>query len=102
MERAELERRVKFVKERATGRWRDILDTLGVPAEILRGKDCECPLCGGGKRAFRFDDKYGNGDYYCHGCGSGDGFRLLQGINNWNFLEALKAVEGQTGSLVPN
>jgi putative DNA primase/helicase len=99
MERAEFETRVKAVKEHASNRWRDILQTLGIPNEILRGKDCACPMCGGGKRVFRFDDRYGNGDYYCHGCGNGDGFRLLQCITGWNFMEALKAVERQVGSL---
>jgi len=61
MERAEFETRVKTAKEQASARWSGILEALGVPAEILRGRDCECPMCSGGKRGFRFDDKYGTG-----------------------------------------
>jgi putative DNA primase/helicase len=101
MERAEFETRVKVAKERASGRWSGLLEALGVPAEILRGRDCECPMCGTSKRGFRYDDKYGNGDYYCHGCGNGNGFKLLQGVNGSNFMEALKAVERQVGCLPP-
>lgn len=59
------------------GQWRIILPALGVPPKFLSDKHGPCPLCGG-KDRFRFDDKNGRGTYYCNGCGSGDGWDLLQ------------------------
>jgi phage/plasmid primase-like uncharacterized protein len=42
-------------KERAHGRWREILPALGIDGRFLTGKNCPCPMCGGRDR-FRLID----------------------------------------------
>ena len=64
------------LKQRAQGQWHGILTAAGLPAGCLKNKHQPCPVCGG-KDRFRFDDKHGNGTFYCNGCGAGDGFKLL-------------------------
>ncbi len=79
------------VKLQACGHWPAILVAHGVPAESLRNCHQACPLCGG-KDRFRFDDKGGNGTYYCNQCGAGDGFTLLAKYNNLTAKDALDGV----------
>jgi putative DNA primase/helicase len=92
----ELARRVEEAKRRAHGRWPGVLQRLGVDAEVLGGRNQPCPACGGTDR-FQFTDKYGDGNYVCRGCGSGDGFALLERCLGWTFIAALKAVEDIVG-----
>jgi putative DNA primase/helicase len=57
-------------KERARGRWRKILPTIGIDARFLVGRNCPCPMCGG-KDRFRFIDRRGqdgDGMWVCHQC----------------------------------
>lgn len=82
---------------RAKGRWRSILQALGVSADYLSGKHGPCPSCAGTDR-FRFDDKDGRGTFFCSQCGAGDGFALLQRVNGYDFPAAARAVEGIVGS----
>lgn len=84
------------VKAAAHGNWKDILARLGVDEKILNKRNQPCPLCGGTDR-FQFTDKYGNGEYFCRGCGPGDGFKLLQACRGWDFATAFKEVEAQVG-----
>ena len=60
--------------ERARFRWREILPQLGVDTRFLTKKHGPCPLpsCGGRDR-FCFDDKNGDGTYFCRRCGAGTG-----------------------------
>lgn len=83
------------IKIAAHGRWADILSGLGV--EINRGHS-PCPGCGGNDR-FRFDDRTGNGDFYCNQMESksGDGFNLLQHIYDYSPKEAFDAVANYLG-----
>jgi putative DNA primase/helicase len=89
--------RAADIHERVGNGWPGILAQLGVPEEYLREKIGKrerhgpCPGCGGTDRYF-FDNKYGRGDYHCRGCGHGDGFKLLQLVHGWPFLDALKRV----------
>ena len=91
----------------AAGRWPDILAQLGgVPEEFLvvsKTKESPCPNCGGDTR-YRFDDKYGEGDWFCSHCGGkdhqgggGTGFDLLMRMKGWTFSEALRAVAQYLG-----
>jgi putative DNA primase/helicase len=64
--------------------WPAILAQLGVPASLLTGKHGPCPGCGG-KDRFRFDNKYGRGDYICNRCGNGNGFDLLEHFYGWPY-----------------
>jgi putative DNA primase/helicase len=55
-------------KERAHGRWRQILPALGIDDSFLTGRNCPCPICGGTDR-FRFIDRQpGNGMWVCNQC----------------------------------
>jgi putative DNA primase/helicase len=55
-------------KERARGRWRQILPALGIDEEFLTGRNCPCPMCGGRDR-FRFIDRQdGDGMWLCNQC----------------------------------
>src|SRR5262245_16407636 len=67
--------------------WATALEHLGVPAAALRRRHGPCPACGG-KDRFRYTDRHGHGDFYCNGCGPGDGFTLLQRLHGWTLNEA--------------
>lgn len=84
--------------EAAHGRWREILPLLGVSVAALNGKHQACPACGGHDR-FRFDDRNGNGDYFCSGCGAGQGIKLLMNVNGWDYAEAARRVDEIIGNL---
>ena len=79
------------VKQQARHQWRAILAGLGIDPAYLRNRHGPCPACGG-KDRFRFDDKDGDGGYFCNGCGAGDGFSLLEKVHGWTPQEALLAV----------
>jgi phage/plasmid primase-like uncharacterized protein len=56
----------------ASGRWGDILEALAVlHAEQLSNRHQPCPACGGRDR-YRFDDRDGNGSWFCNQCGGKD------------------------------
>lgn len=82
----------------ARGKWKGILLELGVEERFLGGKHGPCPICGGSDR-FRFDNKGGNGGYICNQCGGGDGFKLLMGINGWNFHRTAQEVDRVVGNV---
>ena len=91
---------VDEVKRAAHGRWPGVLTAFGVPAAMLVNRHGPCPLCGGTDR-FRFDDRHGNGEDYCNGCGAGDGFRLLEKHLGWDFPRAKLSVAPWTSALNP-
>ena len=75
-----------------------ILPPLGIPLKFLNGKHQACPACGGRDRV-RFDDRRGNGDYFCSHCGAGNGFDLLQKVHGWAFGETARRVDQIIGNL---
>lgn len=83
--------------EAAHGRWREIAPMF-VSQKLLDGKHHPCPACGG-KDRFRFHDKNGDGDYYCHGCGAGKGISLVSKVNGLTYAEAAKRVDEIIGNL---
>lgn len=84
------------IRDRAKNRWRSILPSLGVDEKFLGRGHGPCPACAG-KDRFRFDDKDGMGMFFCNSCGAGDGFRLLELVNGWDFARTAKEVEAIVG-----
>jgi putative DNA primase/helicase len=66
--------------------WLNVLKASGIDEKFLRNKHGPCPICGGTDR-YRFDNKNGRGDFYCNGCGAGDGFKLIGGIQGLSFKD---------------
>lgn len=85
---------VDRIKKESTGKWKSIMDNLGI--EVGDGKHCPCPQCGGEDR-FRFDNKEGRGTWICNQHGSGDGFSLIQQILGCTFIEACQKVSDILG-----
>jgi putative DNA primase/helicase len=83
--------------ERARGRWREILPRLGVDTQFLTNKHGPCPNCGG-KDRFRFDDKNGDGTYYCNQCGPGCGILLIRKLHGWDHKRACAEVDKIIGN----
>lgn len=80
----------KVVKEQANGKWPMIYQQFDI--EMPRKNVLSpCPACGGDDR-FRYDDRKGDGDYFCNGCGAGDGFRLVEKAANLKFPDVIKQV----------
>lgn len=96
MQSVEYAARIESAKQRAHGRWTDILASLGVEQRILKRRNLPCPFCGGTDR-FQYTDKFGEGNYFCRGCGPGGGFKLLQGILGMDFNTALCEIERWLG-----
>jgi hypothetical protein len=84
----------------AHGRWREILPQFGIPHSALNGKEQPCPACGGRDR-FLFDDRHGDGDYFCRRCDAGKGISLVKKVNGWTYAEAAKRVDEFIGNTVP-
>ncbi len=78
------------ILDKAHGRWKEILESLGIHPSFLKNKHGPCPMCEG-KDRFRFDDK-SRGAFICNKCGSGDGITLLRLIHGWNFQYTLSMI----------
>jgi putative DNA primase/helicase len=76
--------------------WPELLERLGIGREFLSNKHGPCPACGGTDR-YRFDNKRGHGNFFCNGCGAGDGFALLMRTFQWDFRTALARVAEAAG-----
>lgn len=81
-------------------KWREILEAFGIDRLFLRNVHGPCPLCGGQDR-FRFDDKNGEGTYYCSNCGPGDGFSMLTKYTGRSFADIAAEVDRIASSLNP-
>jgi len=84
-------------REMARGRWDGILTAL-VGRRVIKRDHGPCPMCGG-KDRYRYDNKYNNGDWFCNGCGVGDGFTLIQKTLGVDFKEAAKMVDEIVGTV---
>jgi putative DNA primase/helicase len=83
--------------ERARGRWREILPRLGIETQYLTNKHGRCPICGG-KDRYRFDDRDGDGTYFCNQCGAGSGIILLRKFHGWDFKTACDEIDKLIGT----
>ena len=90
------------VKAAATGHWRAIHASCGVPEDSLDGKPHPCPVCGGTDRFNVGKDYQQTGTAFCRHCEiGGDGLKLLEKVLNIDFPEALRTVAEFLG-LAPN
>jgi putative DNA primase/helicase len=86
-------------KERARGRWRQILPALGIDDGFLTGRNCPCPICGGRDR-FRFIDRQaGDGMWICNQCQpkARPAIDLVIAFTGKPFPEAARAVDDILG-----
>jgi putative DNA primase/helicase len=87
-------------RDAAKGKWRGILIALGVDEACLKDQHGPCPICKDGKDRFRFDDRDGDGTYYCNQCGAGSGSQFVQkflGLSSWE--QACKRVDAIVGTV---
>ena len=84
------------MEHEVVGRWLDVLVALGVDRRYLINKHGKCPFCGGNDR-YRFDNKEGNGTFYCNHCGAGDGFKFLKKMFNWEFKKSVDEIRNIIG-----
>lgn len=84
------------LKDDAHGKWAEILSAHDIDEKILSGKHTSCPFCPSGKKSnqvrFRFTDYYGDGNWICSYCGTGNGLELLIRLKKMTFEEAIKSV----------
>lgn len=92
--------RLEKTADRAQGRWHGILREIGLPEKALRNRHGPCPMCGG-KDRFRFDDKDGNGTWFCNNqlCGNGKGIALVMKFLGVDFKEACKRIDEIIGNI---
>ena len=79
----------------AQGRWKEIMQAFGVPANLLNGRRQACPFCGGDRASdrFRWTDYRKSGGYLCSQCGAGNGFQFLEKLYSWPFKETAKRID---------
>lgn len=84
---------VKTLKNKAQGKWLQILTAVGVNDAYLDGNHHPCPICGGTDR-FRYDDIDGNGSFFCNQCQprSGDSITLIQKIYGLSLRDAIDKI----------
>lgn len=89
------------VKDVARNHWKAVLGQLGIDKSFLTGKHGPCPMCEGTDR-WRFDDKDGEGTWFCSHCGAGDGIKLVMLHLGVEFKSAATVVEGLLPGAVRN
>lgn len=82
--------------DRARGKWRGILNALGVDSRYLSQKHGPCPFCEG-KDRFRWDNKDGGGSFFCSHCGAGDGIEFVKRFKGWDFKTAVREIDALVG-----
>jgi putative DNA primase/helicase len=90
------------ISDHARGHWPQIIGTLLGEQYTNKRKNGPCPStgeCGKGTPRYRFSDKYGSGNFFCH-CsdGKGDGLDLLQCVRGYDFASACRDVESVIGA----
>jgi len=86
------------IKQSCSGKWLSIFDYFGI--DTNGSKPGPCPICRG-KDRFVYDNKSGNGDYFCRKCGPGDGLALIEKTTGLGFKEVIKKVDELSGSVKP-
>lgn len=82
--------------DRARGHWAGILKDLGLPDHFLKNQHGPCPMCGG-KDRYRFDNKGGDGTYFCSQCGAGNGMTLAMNFTGMGFKQVADRIDELLG-----
>ena len=77
----------------AQGKWKGVLQQLGLDASYLTGKHGPCPICKDGVDRFRFDDKEKRGTWICNTCGAGNGLDLVMKAWGYGYKEACDRID---------
>jgi putative DNA primase/helicase len=79
--------------------WHRVLPMLGVEPALIENpkRSGPCPIEGGGKTRFRFDNKAGRGTWICNHCGAGDGVSLVAKVNGTDVRGAIQLIRGAIG-----
>jgi putative DNA primase/helicase len=89
------------IRDHAHGEWSRIIGALLGEELVNKRKHQACPStgeCGKGAPRFRFSDKHGNGNFFCHcSAGKADGFDLLMCVRGYDFYSACRDVESVIG-----
>ena len=90
-------------KDLVRGRWKQVIPALtGISLDKLTNKHQPCPFCFGHDR-YRFDDKSGDGTWFCNqacapgGRQSSNGFGFLMKYFNEDFKTVAKKVDEYLG-----
>ena len=93
------------LRDSASGRWREILTSAGMPSETLDGRGHPCPKCGGQDRFSTFRDFEARGAVHCRACFTsgclvrpGNGFQTLRWWLGCSFGDALQFVADAVGA----
>lgn len=81
--------------------WEKVLPLFKIDSNYLKKKSGPCPICSTEKRGrhrFRFDNKDGQGTWYCQNCGAGNGFTLIQKFTGRSSYEILRDLEEKIGN----
>ena len=92
------------ILDQASGRWPEILLSLGgLSPEQLTDQHQPCPACGGTDR-YRWDRDDDEGGWFCNQCGgkdqmggAGSGLDLLMRVTGWDFKQSCRRVEQHLG-----
>lgn len=80
------------IEKLAYGHWPDILISVaGLTKKQTENRGQPCPMCGG-KDRYNFSDYARAGNYFCRGCGAGNGWTMLKKLRGYDFTEALEKV----------
>ena len=92
--------KIEDVRELARGRWQSIISSVcGISQHYFSKKPGPCPLCNDGDDRFVFDDKDGNGTWYCRKAhGHGDGFEMVKSMLSCSLDQAIRLVATHIGS----
>ncbi len=88
------------LKRRAVGHWPGILARVGVPADVLDGRNRPCPRCGGTDRFRALNDFRESGAVLCNKCFSadnGDGLAALMHYGGMDFPAAVNMAAAYLG-----
>ncbi|WP_259634736.1 primase-helicase zinc-binding domain-containing protein [Stieleria sedimenti] len=92
------------LRRAAAGRWAQILESAGLPAQLLDGRNRPCPKCGGHDRFAAFPDLQQRGAVHCRHCftrgcaiSPSDGIATLRWWLDCSFAESLSFLADAVG-----